>query len=463
MALTLYTNTSGTITQLNDGAPFRLETAEGLSGSDVVRYEQRGPFQSGATDLGFRLKARTITLSLLFYATTQSLLDTYRQTLMSAFKPLDSTSIFLSVQRDDGEIRTLTCYATGDIEIGLVPEEYPGHLHRATVELRAASPLWKANSVTVGSADFSALASWWLAGGAISSGNVMAHYENLAADTANNPFAGNITGDWSVVFVTAKNTTGSGTSYAWDNQTSGGSASFLRTGDVGTVTNFNIQLLSGGTPWPGTTDYNYHVVESRSGTQYWRYWTAGSITQYFSNAGLGTVGTDVNLAGGSGWRWRRTVTNAWTPEIRKAAILGTVTINQLQALGPYLLNTTPGTVSVVNDGDVYAYPLITLRGPIANPVIVNTTTAGTLDLTGITLGSVDVMTIDLRDGNKQIYNQSGSALLGSVTTFPISLASFNLAPAPIAGGGTNTITLTSGSVGSAAVFTVQITNQYMSF
>ncbi len=465
MALTLYTNVSGTITQLNDNNPFRLESAEGLSGADVIRYEQRGPFQSGATDLGFNLNARIITLHLLFTATSASQLDTYRSTLTSAFKPLDSTSIFLSVQRDDGEIRTLTCFTVGDIAISLVVEEFPGHLHRATVNLRAASPLWQANGATIGSADFTGLTSWWLAGGAISSGNVMYHTESPAADTPVSPFAGTITGDWSVVVVTAKDTTSS-LHYVWADGL-GGSASFRQV----SANHYAIQDVDvTGTAWPGTTGANYHVVESRGTVQHWRYWTAGSITDYANNSGLGTVGTDVSLSGvhsGTSFTFRGHRINsgsAWNQELRKAAIYGTVTVNQLQALGPYLLNGLfPGTVNVVNDGDVYAYPIMTLTGPMADPVIVNTTTASTVNLTGITLASGDIVTVDLRNGNKQIYNQSGSTLLGSVTTFPIALASFNLAPSPVASGGTNTFVLTPGSVGSAATFSVQITNQYLSF
>lgn len=465
MALTLYVTTSGTTTQLNDGAPFRFENAEGLSGSNVVRYEQGGPSQSGVTDLGFHLQPRIITLNMLFWANTAALLDTYRATLMAAFKPLDSTSILLSASRDDGEIRTLTCFTVGDIEIALVPEEYPGHLHRATVQLRAATPLWNASAATVGTAGFSDYVNWWLAGGAISAANVKMHTEYPAQDSPQ-LFAGTITGDWSVAVVTAKDTstTAGGTAiFAWSDG-SGGSASFGRSaGSAYLITDSG--LGGGSAAWPGTTDYNYHVVESRSGTQYWRYWTAGSITQYI-NTTDGTVTYDYSLRGGSFFTWRGNRLNngrVWTPELKKAAVYGTVTVNQLQALGAYMVGTPTSTVSVVNDGDAYAYPVITMHGPASNMVIVNTTTSSTIDLTGVTVGSADVMTIDLRDGNKTIYTQGTVNLLGSATTFPVGLAGFSLAPAPIAAGGTNTITVTSGTVSSASTFAIQIVNQYMSF
>ncbi len=451
MSLTLYTNVSGTITQLNDGNPFKLESAEGLSGSDVIRYEQGGPFQNGATDLGFRFQPRTMTLSLLFYASTATLLDTYRATLMAAFKPFDSTSIFLSVSRDDSEIRVLTCFTVGDIGIELVPESYPGHLHRATVQLRAATPLWRANDVTLGTA---ALGGWPLAGGSIAIANLKA-YTEYPAQGLNQVWAGTITGDWSVVVLTQKDTTGPGTArYAWQDGTSG-SASFWKT----TAGSYAIHDTDGGTAWPGTTDYNYHVVESRSGTQVWSYWNGTSLTSYRS------IATDVSLRGGSNYTWRGTRIGGlnWSPELKKAAVYGTVSTAQLNALGPYIMGTASATITLVNDGDVYAYPLITLYGPISDPVIVNSTVGGTLDLTGVVVGTAATMTIDLRDGNKRIYNQSGSNWLGSATTLPLSLASFALAPAPIASGGTNTLTITYSYIGSAAYIVGQITNQYMSF
>ncbi len=454
MALTLYTNVSGTITQLNDGNPFKLESAEGLSGSDVIRYEQGGPFQNGATDLGFRFQPRVMTLSLLFYASTATLLDTYRATLMAAFKPLDSTSIFLSVLRDDSEIRVLTCFTVGDIAIELVPENYPGHLHRATVSLRAATPLWRANDATLGTVSWSAGGSWWLAGGAIAAANVKAHDEYPPQDDAGNAL-GTITGDWAVALFTSKETVGAGSSRFAFADSTGGSASFWKT----TADLYAIYDTDAGTTWPGTTGYNYHVIESRSGTQVWRYWTGGSITAYRS------VAVDYSLRTGSNFTWRghrSFAGSVWSPDLRKAAVYGTVTINQLQALGAYMFDVG-GTINLVNDGDVYAYPIINIYGPITNPVIVNTTTSSTIDLTGLSLSASQVATLDLRDGNKQLYNQAGATLFGSVTTFPMGIASFSLAPAPIAAGGTNTITVTPGTAGTAAYMTVQITNQYMSF
>lgn len=457
MAFSIYASTSDVTTQLNDGLPFRVESAEGLSGSDILRHTQRGPLQNGATDLGYRLQPAVLTLNLVFTATDDSTLDGYRDALMAAFTPLASISTFLSVQRDDDEIRTLTCFRVGDIDIALAPELRPGHTHRATVQLRAASPLWEANSVTSGTATFTGLGTWWTAGGTISSG-LRTAVEYPAVGTTNLASYG--TANWGVAFVTAKDTSAEPTAYAW----SGDGYEVFRRNALGSVFIQNISPLAYGTPWPGETDYNYHLVENRSGTIYWRYWD-GTALALRVNTVDGTASFDVDF--NTRIYWRHNVasgTEYWTPEIRKAAVyFGSLSLDQYNALGPYLLNIVQGSVTLVNDGDVNAYPVISLRGPMADPIIVNQSAGGTINLTGGTIIAGATWTIDLSNGDKRIYDQDGNSVLGSVTTTPIAMADFVLAPAPIVGGGTNVLVLTPGSIGSAATFRAEITNRYMSF
>ncbi len=477
MALTLYANTGGTITQLNDGIPFKLESAEGLSGSDVVRYEQSGPLQSGATDLGYRLNARVITLRILFYASTAVLLDTYRAALMAAFKPLDNTSTFLSVQRDDSEIRTLSVFAADDIDIALVPEEYPGHLHRATLILRAASPLWSANAATIGSASFSSDGPWWLAGGSVSSSefrhNIYMAPSYGAVDVKGTGSEGPYD-TWTVVMVTARETTADLVSLrdawvAYDAPTYDGGPALTRgtAPAPGTAGVYHLSTFGSGTGtavWPGTTDYNFHVQRQNGTVRDWLYLTSGgTMATYFA----GSVGASYFRAGTANFAWRSfpgLSINYWAPDIRRGAVFTrTLSLSELNAMAPYAMNQGGGTITLVNDGDVNAYPLITLHGPMIDPIIVNSTTGGTIDLTGGTIGATENWFVDLRDGNKQIYNSNAENKLGSVTTTPVQLASFALAPDPIAAGGTNTIVLYAGSAGTAATYSVQIISQYMSF
>lgn len=453
MAFSLYASTGSITTQLNDGSPFWLESAEGLSAGDVIRHAQRGPLQNGMTDLGYRLVPRLITLNILFYATSDATLDTYRDELTAAFEPLTSVSTFLSVERDDGEIRTLVCHLVDEIEINLVPEEKAARLHRATVKLRAANPLLKANSVTRGSVTFSDMASWWLAGGAITSGSVRNHWEYIGS-TKVTAFAGTMTDNWAIAVVTAKDTADTNNQhYVWEDA---GSAEFSRVSFNSGTRFLAVQDIYA--TWPGTTDYNYHVVESRSGSQYWRYWNGSALSQH-----AGVV-TGIPLVGANfAWRRQNFATDYfWVPEVRKAAIIQNSSTAQLSTLARYMLNTVQGSITLVNDGDMPAYPIITLHGPLVDPVIVNQTTNGTLSLPG-TIGEADTWTINLQGGDKRIYDQNGSNVMGSVSTSPVSMADFYLAAAPAVAGGTNVLVMTPGSVGSAAYFVVEITSRYMSF
>lgn len=456
MALEVYTSVEDTTTQLNDGLPFRFEGITGLGGAPVVRHQQRGPTQSGVTDLGYRIQPRTIEVRLVFTASDDATLDGYRDTLMAAFAPLDAITTFLSVKRDDDEIRTLKCHRVGEVEITLAPELRPSHTHRARVTLRsAASPLWQANTITQGSVTFTELSDWSTLGGATGAGQVrgIATYPPTSGTIYTFP-GGALSGDWAVAVVTAKDTSGTTSHYAWSDD---GSVSFGRFSTD--TTKYFMYDADAGTVWPGSTDYNLHVIASVGGTQQWRYWDGSALTTYRSHpvdATLDNTGVWRNDAVGDG-------STAWGPDIRKGLILGTPTQAQLNLLPYYMLDTLPGSVTLVNDGDVPAYPLITLQGPIQDPVIVNQTTGGTIDLTGGTISSGQTWTIDLRTGNKKIYDNAGVNQLGSVTTLPIVLADFALPPAPIASGGTNVLVMTAGSVGAAAVFGAQIQAQYLSF
>lgn len=433
---------------LTNGSPFKLEKAEGLSSGGVVRHQQRSPLQHGATDLGFRLTPRIVTLNLLFHATTAAQLDGYRDDLIEAFRP--SVPIVLRATRDDGEVRDLNCHAVDEVAIELLPEHKAAKLHRATVRLRAASPLLRATTTTSSTFNYSGLSEWWLAGGAIPSGSVLVHVTPSIGNTWN--LGGAVTGNWAIAVV-AEQMAPFGTSahYLWDDNGSAGL--FLQAGTLKYTAN-NIT----GQNWPGSASANYHVVENRTNTTWW-YWTGGTVASHVSSGG------DTNLAQLGAWGRRFGGSPGddvdWSPGVQKAMIWTGQTEAQIQALAGWMLNRPMGSVTVVNDGDVYAYPVIRINGPISDPVLVNATVGGTINLTGLTLGSTDYYTIDLRDGDKRVTDQGGASQLASVTN-PVGLAGFYLAPAPIAAGGTNVITLTPGSAGSAAYFSVEFTNQYMS-
>lgn len=439
MAFSLVASTEGASISLTDGNPFSLRRARGFSGSDIVRHEQRGAIGLNARDLGFRLRPRDVTLDLLFYATTDSELDTHRKTLYSVFRGLTDSDIVLTVTRDDGEVRVLFCEIENDTRIELHKDDRVAHLHHASVRMRASKPLWRPATETSSTFSFAGLAEWWLAGGAIAGTQVLEHTENPTTNQVWN--TGTIVLDnWAMISLQAKDV--GDVFYA----TNAGFIANLGGNDAIGGYDFNNSIFRYA--WPGSTSSNIHIVESR-GTSIWSYWDGSAITQYQ------TAGTGALLYSEGEWR------SPWSSGIEKAMLMVNATSEQLNALVPYYFNTVTGSIDYVNDGDVNVWPLITLRGPLVDPVIVNTTMSSTVDLTGLTLGSTDIFTIDLRDGDKRAYLPQSNQL-GSVTDI-MSLTRFYLAPAPIAAGGTNTIALTYGSVGTAAYISLQAYNQYLSF
>jgi hypothetical protein len=444
---------------LSDGSPFRIESAEDLSPSEVIRLEQRGPTQDGAVDLGFRLAPRTFTLNLLFYAATATLLDSYRATLFTYFMP--SRTLTLRYTRDDGAYRYLTCVAVGEMDIRLVPEERPGHLHRATVTLRAADPRWygavKTPGYTGGSAQI-----WYTGGGVIGTANVMEHVEYPSQGLQWSAF-GNLTSSWTVAFRSPKEPA-VGTPTAFYAGTGAVNASNTKDGRFyydPTAIAFSFDhafpWLAAGMP-DGTLNYMY--VHDASASDSNDMYTSGT-----SLAGA-TQLHDFDLVGFRNWRAGNggSASTFWTNELPKTAIYNkALSSAERVALNAWMGGTAIlGTVVAVNAGDLDEYPLVTISGPLVDPVLTNAATGDIIDLTGFTLGTADSLTIDLRTGNKQLTNVAGSSVIGTMGT-ALQLADFYLAPAPIAAGGTNNIVVQGGSVSTSTMITVTHYDRYMSF
>lgn len=459
----------GTTTNLSDGNPFWMETGAGISSAPAQRHEQHGPLQSGVSDLGFRLAPRIVTLELHFYAATDAILDSHRDTLMSVFKPLSATSVYLYYERDDGITRRLTCQATESIDIELVPEQRPGHLHKATVKLRAADPAWLDTTVNTAAFPSNHYTNWWLAGGYIDAANVMEHVESPTQGQVWT-YTGTITGDWSIAFRTSQ-ASPSGFNL-WPAVFHAGTGILVPDNASKDVAFYYLYAHSDyrWTAYPGDNDFG---TTMQAGTRnYIGMANGGAFYAYYDGTApylaSGSVAQDFDISGPAR-RWRSDRTGdtesfGWGPAVPKAAVFNiALSASQRVALDTFMTGTATKTIlTSVNEGDLSEYPLITIRGPIQNPVIVNETIGGTLNLTGLILGSADTCTVDLRDGNKRLYDQNGNTLLGSITT-PASLAKFYLAADPAASGGTNTIVVTGGSVSDNTHVAIEHYHHYVSF
>lgn len=464
MAFTLYASVGGETTQLNDSNPFRLESAEELTGAEVVRHQQRGPLQQGATDLGFRLQPRVLTLNILFSAATDAILDTHRDTLMDTFKPLTDISIFLYAVRDDGTILRLTCKTVDDIDIELAREDRPGHLHRARVKLRAANPLWVDQTISQYSfSGLDATTSWWLGGGIIPSWSVLDHGES-PAQGASWAWAGTtVAADIHLtIAIRSQDDTLSGTKYAyyvdnvaaWPDVWFGISGTVYAIGLNGTAHSLGTAAMTAGTS-------NYFIQYNHDGQ--------------FTNVYRGTVTVASDIAGyrqhvesGTNRRWRSNATglaNFWVRQIPKYAIYSTTMTDTMRAvLDSYMAGTALGFNNVyfnaANEGDVPTYPVIKLYGPMSAVTVTNDSTGASFSLGTTVIGSADVYTIDLRGGDKLIYDANGVNKMADVSS-PVALAQFYLAPAPIVAGGTNVIHIAGTATADASRATIEHYNYYL--
>jgi len=97
------------------------------------------------------------------------------------------------------------------------------------------------------------------------------------------------------------------------------------------------------------------------------------------------------------------------------------------------------TLSITYDGTWLSYPTITITGPLQSSEITNNTTGEKIELE-YNISSGEIVTINLAYGQKTVVNNSGTNLIGTVTT-DSDVATFHIAPDPEAPGGVNSLTV----------------------
>lgn len=482
---------SGSV-NLNDKNPFALLGARGLAGADVRRVTTQGAAQHGDTDQGFRLNARRIELEIGFQAGTDAVLDDYRDTLMSIFKPLSGTVINLRATRDDGSVRQLDAYTIDDIDIDLVPEYRPGHYHRATVRLYAPAAAYynpTAGSVSSGTVD--AAANWQYAGGAIGPAQVL---EAGTAPTQGQAwtYTGTIGPDtsWEIAIRTAQVLPGT-VRYPYyvdnpDSVTNDGTADlFWRVGTAnyevsywqpnnssGTISSLGTGIMAAGT-------HNYFFSNARqagNSTIFQLFEDETRVAVKVVNAYHYTINGTAFVAQpsfpiwGSTRRWRsdgaNTAASRWPNAIERYAVYSPLlTFSQRIALNTWMENALTGTVfvnfPVAYAGDLPEYPVISVRGPITGLNVQNLTTGETLSFGTTAIASGSVYVIDTRYGHKSV-TQGTVSKLGELTS-DSDLATWHLAPAPVVAGGTNIIAIAGTSVNFTTRVDIVYYNRYSSY
>lgn len=140
---------------LSDNQNYLLLGIDGLAAAPVTHIVERGPLQHGESSLGFRLRARTISLVLLVRGGDDGAWFRRRTEIMRIFRISDSP-VQLRIT-GGGLVRQIDCYLSGAMEmtpeVGLSPA-----WQRVGLSLYAPNPAWydpEGNSIvfTLGGGD----------------------------------------------------------------------------------------------------------------------------------------------------------------------------------------------------------------------------------------------------------------------------------------------------------------------
>lgn len=461
---------SGTVTtNLNNSSPFRLVNSDDLFNfASVRRLKERGPSQHGHTDLGGRLDAPTITLQLDFHASGGSALDGYRDTLRRTFPANPGSPSYLRYTRDDGEVRQIDVYRVGPVGIPADVGQRAAKLHRAVVQVEAPGATWYDPTQAAGT--ISDLSDWWRAYNTIGSANVLEHVEN---PTQGQPWTdfGTVagTGNWTIALRSGRQVPDSGDHYAFSASSQNGTfgqvfgivnASFGGTTVYGVYIGGDVERITGSAIMPTSGTYNYFLVKSGTVLTFYRDTTL--VGTMLANTGV-FGSTPFGLRGSASY-WRAAnagTTSPWVPAMPRAAVYNIApSESQFAALNDAM--TTGGTAftsSITYRGDWLEYPVVTLYGPLSDPVLTNAATGERLDFTGHTIGSGDYYTIDTRYGYKTVRNSGGDNKIGELTS-DSDLETFHLAPDQEAAGGVNVISFGGTATGATTRAVITYYNRY---
>lgn len=474
---TLTATVSSTSINLSNGAPFSFITLQGGGGANIRRVTSRGPAQHGDTDKGYRLGVRELELVVGFKASTDAILDGYRDTLTQFFKPLTSTPVKLLYTRDDAAARQLDCYTVGNIKIDLVPEYRPGHYHRATIRLYAPDPSWynpTQGSVTVLGTSLVA-SQWYYGGGVVGSAQVVEQgtvpSQGQAWTYTGTPSMATFGDSYTIAFRSGQESFSGVEKFAFYAGALLGSPSFAFY--TYETTDYVAGAFYEGGNWPlgtaampaGTNNYFLTASVEESGVHAFQFYrNSGQVLFYVDDPAF-----DFALAG-TARRWRSDAANnastRWDEALHKYAVFvpglfpnQIDAVNALMALSPS--ETNAQVLPIPYAGNLREYPTIAITGPVTNPSVTNLATGQTLDFGTITIGAGTTYYIDTRYGQKTVLMGTVSKL-GELTA-DSDLSEFHIAPSPEATGGTNVFYLNGTAMSAATRFSVAYYDRYTGF
>jgi hypothetical protein len=122
---------------LDDDIVCYVTGRDGLGEAPLHRLEERGPGQHGASDVGFRLDPRTVTLALDIVGDTGADLQARRNALLGWLRPTNAPRILRFVL-DDGTTRQLDVHSRGLLTLPTAARR--GHVIQAAAQFRAPDP-----------------------------------------------------------------------------------------------------------------------------------------------------------------------------------------------------------------------------------------------------------------------------------------------------------------------------------
>lgn len=130
---------SGNTLELSDRKPFDVVSVDGIGLSPVRRLTERGPFEVGFRDVGYRYDARLLNMVLISHSTDRAAADAARDALFAQLRPSDEPLILRAV-RDDGAIRQIDVHAARAVDAPVSEADRIWSMQRYALQMLAPFP-----------------------------------------------------------------------------------------------------------------------------------------------------------------------------------------------------------------------------------------------------------------------------------------------------------------------------------
>lgn len=130
-----------TTLDISDLINYHVVEFDGFGAPPIRRLTQRGPLQNGDSDVGFRLDARTMRVSVLARASTPAAMHTDREQLMGMLAPDPIANAPVRLRWTfQGEQRQIDCHLQDGLS--LPSSQMIAQNFRDVIVLRASDPTW---------------------------------------------------------------------------------------------------------------------------------------------------------------------------------------------------------------------------------------------------------------------------------------------------------------------------------